>query len=108
LGRLWDRLEENPVTSLAMHAATRYFAYHLELFFTAEEFAVFWRTHRTLPLRKLQLRYIRSDGLPHSAFREHDCVSVDLFMFRRPRRWFNAYLEKTFAVARTNPGKQSR
>jgi hypothetical protein len=108
LGRLWDRLEENPVTSLAMHAATRHFAYHLELFFTAEEFAVFWETHRTLPLRKLQMRYIRRDGLPHSAFREHDCVSVDLFMFRRHRRRFNAYLEKTFAVVRTNPGKQSR
>jgi hypothetical protein len=108
LGRLWDRLEENPVTSFAMHAATRYFAYHLELFFTAEEFAVFWETHRALPLRKLQLRYLRRDGLPHSAFREHDCVSVDLFMFRRHRRRFNAYLQRTFAVVRTNPGKQSR
>src|SRR5262249_180912 len=25
LGRLWDRLEENPVTSFLMHALTRYF-----------------------------------------------------------------------------------
>src|SRR5262249_298332 len=29
LGRLWDRLEENPVTSFLMHALTRYFAWHV-------------------------------------------------------------------------------
>src|SRR5262249_48829264 len=65
LGRLWDRLEENPVTSFLMHALTRHFAWHVELFFTAEEFATFWEGHRALPLRKLQLRYIRRDGMPH-------------------------------------------
>jgi hypothetical protein len=108
LGRLWDRLEENPVTSFLMHALTRHFAWHVELFFTAEEFATFWDSHRALPLRKLQLRYIRRDGLPHSPFRDHDCVSVDLFMLRRNRRRFEAYLKKTFPVIRTNPGKHSR
>jgi hypothetical protein len=108
LGRLWDRLEENPATSFVMHALTRYFAWHVELFFTAEEFATFWEGHRALPLRKLQLRYIRRDGLPHSPFREHDCISVDLFMLRRHRRRFEAYLKSNFAVVRTNPGKHSR
>jgi hypothetical protein len=108
LGRLWDRLEENPVTSFLMHALTRHFAWHVELFFTAEEFATFWESHRALPLRKLQLRYIRRDGMPHSPFREHDCVSVDLFMLRRHRRRFEAYLAQTFPVVRTNPGKHSR
>ena len=108
LGRLWDQLEENAVTSFLMHALTRHFAFHLELFFSAEDFAVFWKTHRTLPLRKIQLRYIRRDGLPHSAFRDQDCVAVDLFMFRRHRRRFEAYLKKTFTVVRTNPGKHSR
>jgi hypothetical protein len=108
LGRLWDRLEENPITSFVMHALTRYFAWHVELFFTAEEFATFWEGHRALPLRKLQLRYLRRDGMPHSPFREHDCVSVDLFMLRRHRRRFEAYLAKTFPVVRTNPGKHSR
>jgi hypothetical protein len=108
LGRLWDRLEENRVTSFLMHALTRHFAWHVELFFSAEEFASFWDTHRALPLRKLQLRYIRRDGLPHSAFRDHDCVSVDLFMLRRHRRRFQAYLKATFPVVRTNPGKHSR
>jgi hypothetical protein len=108
LGRLWDRLEENPVTSFLMHALTRHLAWHVELFFTAEEFAIFWAGHRGLPLRKLQLRYVRRDGFPHSAFREHDCVAVDLFMLRRHRHRFEAWLNRTFAVVRTNPGKHSR
>lgn len=108
LGRLWDQLEEHPVTSFLMHALTRHFAWHLELFFTADEFAVFWQTYRTLPLRKIQLRYIRRDGLPKSPFRDHDCVAVDLFVFRRHRRRFEAYLKNTFAIVRTNPGKHSR
>jgi hypothetical protein len=108
LGRLWDRLEENPVTSFLMHALTRHFAWHVELFFTAEELATFWEGHKALPLRKLQFRYIRRDGMPHSPFREHDCVSVDLFMLRRHRRRFEAYLKATFPVVRTNPGKHSR
>jgi hypothetical protein len=108
LGRLWDRLEENRVTSFLMHALTRYFAWHVELFLTAEEFAVFWSSHRTLPLRKLQLRYIRRDGFPHSSFRDHDCVSVDLFMFRRQRSRFEDYLRRTFRAVRTNPGKHSQ
>jgi hypothetical protein len=107
LGRLWDRLEENAVTSFLMHALTRYFAWHVELFFTAAEFAVFWDTHRQLPLRKLQLRYIRRDGFPHSPFRDNDCVSVDLFMLRRNRFRFEDYLKRTFGTVRTNPGKHS-
>jgi hypothetical protein len=107
LGRLWDRLEENPVTSFLMHALTRHLAFHVELFFTAEEFATFWESHAVLPLRKIQLRYIRRDGMPHSPFRDHDCVSADMFMFRRHRAVFEAYLRRTFAVVRANPGKHS-
>jgi hypothetical protein len=107
LGRLWDRLEENPVTSFLMHALTRHLAFHCELFFTTEEFSTFWESHSALPLRKVQLRYIRRDGMPHSPFRDHDCVSVDLFMFRRHRPAFEAYLRKTFPVIRANPGKHS-
>jgi hypothetical protein len=107
LGRLWDRLEENPITSFLMHALTRHLAWHVELFFTAEEFARFWATHRALPLQKIQLRYIRRDGMPKSPFCDHDCVSSDMFMLRRHRRKFEAYLAQTFAVIRANPGKHS-
>lgn len=107
LGRLWDKLEENVVTSFLLHAATRWFAWHVELFFSAEEFAIFWKTHRDLPLRKLQLRYIRRDSLPHSPFCEHDCISVDMFMLRWHRTQFEAYLKETFGVVRSNPGKHS-
>lgn len=108
LGRLWDRLEENLVTSFLLHALTRHFAWHVELFLSAEEFAIFWESHQALPLRKLQLRYVRRDGLPRSPFRDHDCVSVDLFMLRRHRQRFEAYLQETFPAVRTNPGKHSR
>ena len=107
LGRLWDRLEENPITSFLMHALTRHLAWHVELFFTASEFAQFWESCGGLPLRKIQLRYIRSDGLPHSPFRDHDCVSVDLFMLRWHRHQFEAYLHEAFRVIRYNPGKHS-
>ena len=107
IGRLWDRLEENPVTSFLMHTLTRHLAFHVELFFTAEEFAVFWESLPSLPVRKIQLRYIRRDGMPHSPFRDHDCVSADMFMFRRHRLAFEAAMKRTFAVIRTNPGKHS-
>jgi hypothetical protein len=107
LGRLWDRLEEGPVTSFLMHALTRHLVWHAELFFTADEFATFWKDHAALPLRKIQLRYLHRDGFPHSPFRDQDCVSADLFVFRRHRRALEAYLRRTFAVVRTNPGKQS-
>jgi hypothetical protein len=107
LGRLWDRLEENPVTSFLMHALTRHLAYHVELFFSDDEFRTFWETCHSLPLRKIQLRHIRRDGFPHSPFRDHDCVSADLFMFRRHRHRFEAYLKQTFGTVRSNPGKHS-
>jgi hypothetical protein len=107
LGRVWDRMEENALTSFVLHALTRYFAWHVELFFTAEEFAVFWETHRGVPLRKIQLRYIRRDGFPQSPFRDHDCVSADMFMLRRHRRRFEDYLKRTFTIVRANPGKHS-
>ena len=108
LGRLWDRLEENWLTSYLMHASARHLAWHVELFFTVDEFTRFWETHAKLPLKKIQVRYIRRDGLPNSPFREHDCVSVDLFMLRRYRQEFEAYLTAHFAVIRSNPGKHSR
>ena len=107
LGSLWDRLEENPVTSFLMHALSKRVAWHTELFFTPSEFDVFWRTHGRLPLRKIQLRYLGRDGLPHSPFRDEDCVSADLFLFRRHRSRFLSYLQSTFSNVRTNPGKHS-
>ncbi len=107
LGRLWDQLEENPVTSFLMHALTRHFAFHVELFFSDEQFGTFWETCRSLPLRKIQLRNVRRDGFPCSPFRDHDCVSADLFMFRWNRRRFLAYLKQTLPGVRSNPGKQS-
>ncbi len=107
LGRLWDCLEENPLTSCLMHAVGRHVVWHAELFLTAEDFPVFWQTRDQLPLRKLQLRSIRRDGLTHSPFRDQDCVSVDLFVFRRHRRRFQEYLAQTLPAVQTNPGKHS-
>jgi hypothetical protein len=107
LGRLWDRLEENPITSYLMHTLTKRFIWHTELFLRPGEFDLFWDTHGQLPMRKLQLRYIRRDGLAHSPFRDEDCISIDLFLFRRNRARFAKYLETGFPAVRTNPGKNS-
>ncbi len=107
LGRLWDRLEENPVSSFLMHALSRHVAWHTELFFTTEQFERFWATHAEVPLRKIQLRYIRRDGMPHSPFRDEDCVSADLFLLRYDKPAFDAYLRRSFPSIRTNPGKHS-
>ncbi len=107
LGRLWDRLEENPVTSFLMHALSRHVAWHTELFFTPTEFELFWLTHDQVPLRKIQLRYLRRDGLPHSPCRDEDCVSSDMFIFRWSKPHLMEYLKKTFTTVRTNPGKHS-
>jgi len=107
LGRLWDQLEENPISSFLMHALSRHLAWHTELFFNQEEFELFWRTHAQVPLRKIQLRYIRRDGMPHSPFRDEDCVSADLFLFRTDKHAFDTYIGRTFGSVRTNPGKHS-
>jgi hypothetical protein len=108
LGRLWDRLEENPITSVIFHGLTRWLAHHVELFLSEEEFATFWDTHRSVPIRKIQLRYIRRDGFAHSPFRRHDCISADLFMLKKHRGAFDAYLKRTIPAAQMNPGKHSR
>jgi hypothetical protein len=108
LGRLWDRLEENPITSYLMHALSRHVAWHTELFMTPADFDRFWRTHHRLPLRKIQLRYLKRDGLPHSPFRDHDRVSADLFLFRVHQAKFLEHLDKTLEAVVTNPGKHSK
>jgi hypothetical protein len=107
LGRLWDRLEENPVSSFLFHWVVRRFIYHVELFIPPEEFPVFWETHGALPVSKIQLRYIRRDGLPHSPFQGHDCISADLSMRKKYKPAFDAYLKEKFRAVQLNPGKHS-
>jgi hypothetical protein len=107
LGRLWDRLEVNPVSSYVMHAVGRHVVWHTELFMNASEFELFWRTHSRLPLRKIQLRYLRRDGLPHSPCRDEDRVSADLFLFRTQSARFLDYLRTILPAVPTNPGKHS-
>lgn len=35
---------------------SRGFAYHVELFLSGSELALFWDTHAALPMKKIQLR----------------------------------------------------
>jgi hypothetical protein len=107
LGRLWDRLEENPITSWLFHTLSRKLAHHVELFLTEAEFHAFWETHASQPIAKIQLRFIRRDGFANSPFRDHDCISADLFMRKKHRRSFEAYLKETVPGVRLNPGKHS-
>jgi hypothetical protein len=107
LGRLWDRLEANPVTSFLFHWVVRRFIYHVELFLSSGEFPVFWETHGASPVSKIQLRFIKRDGLPHSPFRDHDCVSADMSMRRKYKPVFDAYVKEKFRAVQFNPGKHS-
>ena len=107
VGRLWDRIERNPISAAMFHGLMRRFGYHVELFLGHDEFVTFWSTHGQLSISKIQLRYVRRDGRPHSPFREHDCVSADLFMLRKHKQTFDSYVKTTLQTARYNPGKHS-
>jgi len=105
IGRLWDRLEENRLTSALFHGLVRRYAFHVELFLDREEFEVFWREHVRLPLKKLQFRFVHRDGMPNSPFGRRDCISVDLFMSRAVRSEFLAFIKDKLPYARFNRGK---
>jgi hypothetical protein len=107
LGRLWDKLEANRLSSVLFHGLSRWLIHHVELFFCEDEFALFWKTHGSLPLMKIQLRYIKRDGLPHSPFQHHDCISADLGMLKKHKRTFDTYLKENFRAVQLNPGKHS-
>ena len=79
----------------------------VELFLDREEFEVFWQEHVRLPLKKLQFRFVRRDGLPHSPFCRRDCISVDLFMSRAVRSEFLTLMKEKLPYARFNRGKHS-
>jgi hypothetical protein len=107
LGQLWDRLESNRVSAALFHGLVRRFAYHVELFIPLDEFALFWTTHRVLPIAKIQLRSIKRDGYPHSPFAKHDCISADLFMLKKHKPAFEKYVKANFRGVSFNPGKHS-
>ncbi|MEZ6060953.1 MAG: hypothetical protein R3C19_11375 [Planctomycetaceae bacterium] len=107
LGRLWDRLEENPVSSWVFHTLVRRFGFHVELFLTRDEFEVFWQAHRQLPLSKIQLRFFRRDGMPNSPGSDRDRISADLFMKRRDQHQFTEFMREHLPYARFNRGKHS-
>ena len=107
IGRVWDRLEETPVASTLFHWFVRKFAFHVELFLQPEEFLIFWQQHKSLPISKLQLRQILKDGITHSACRQANCISADLFMTRSNRDVFLGFISTHLPNVRFNPGKQS-
>jgi len=104
---LWDRLEENRVSAYLFHLLVRKMAFHVELFMTKDEFRIFWEHHTSLPVKKLQLRYMHKDGMPHSACEEVDRVSADLFMGKKHRSVFIDFLNQHLPDVKLNPGKQS-
>ncbi len=105
IGRLWDRLEENPVSSWLFHAFVRKCGFHVELFLNEAEFEVFWRAHTTLPLSKIQL--VKADGLSNSPFGDCDRISADIFMKRKNSAAFLKFMQENLPNARFNPGKHS-
>ena len=107
LGKVWDRIEETPIARPLFHLAVRKLGYHVELFLKRHELATFWEHHRDLPLNKIQLRMVRADGMPHSPVRDEDAASADLFLARKHKRAFRAFMADKLPGVKTNPGKQS-
>jgi hypothetical protein len=107
IGKVWDRIEQNPIARPLFHGLMRRLAHHVELFFTPDEFAIFWETHRQLPIAKIQLRWIKRDGRLHSPFRDQDRISADLVMLKKHRPAFENYVNQNFKHVRHNPGKHS-
>lgn len=108
IGAIWDRLEQNPLSSWLFHTLVRTLGYHVELFLDEAEFELFWRHHPAWPLSKIQLRYMRRDGFLHSPCRDGERISVDLFMPRSARVEFLERITEVLPHARFNPGKHSR
>ena len=67
----------------------------------------FWETLHTQPIKKIQLRMVRSDGLPHSPIGSSDRISADIFMLKKYKAPFLAYVEANFKHVTINPGKHS-
>jgi len=107
IGKVWDRIEQNSIARPLFHGLMRRLAHHVELFFTPDEFAIFWETHRQLPIAKIQLRWIKRDGYLHSPFRDQDRISADLVMLKKHRPAFENYVKQNFKHVRHNPGKHS-
>jgi hypothetical protein len=107
IGRLWDRLEENAVTSWLFHTYVRKCGFHVELFLDEREFEIFWRSHSALPLSKVQLRFVKRDRLSHSPFGDCDRISVDIFLKRKLSAPFLSFMKEHLPHARFNPGKHS-
>ena len=108
LGRVWDRLEETPVVSTLFHHFVKRYGYHVELFLNEQEFDRFWQSHDRLPLRKIQLRRMKRDGMLHSPCRDSDRISADIFMKRVDKDEFLDYVEHHIPEVRFNPGKHSK
>lgn len=107
IGKIWDKIEGNRVSAWLFHAFMKALGYHTELFFTPEEFPRFWETHKTLPISKIQLRYVKQDGLPHSPFGKSDRISADVFMMKKYKEQFEKYVSENFETVTHNPGKHS-
>ena len=63
-------------------------------------------THAQVALRKIQLRYIRREAMPHSPFRDEDRSPPTCSYFER-QKTFDAYTASTLPTVRYNPGKHS-
>jgi hypothetical protein len=108
IGKIWDKIEGNAVSAWLFHAFMKALGYHTELFFTPEEFPRFWETHKSMPISKIQLRYVKKDGLPHSPFGNSDRISADVFMMKKHKETFEKYLADHFSTVAHNPGKHSK
>ena len=105
IGGLWDKLEEKPITSWLMHTPVRYLLWNIELFLTKDEFITLWETHSSLPISKIEIRYVKRSSSANSPFPDCDCIAVDFMLSRKHCQVIKDYIKNNFAVPRYHLGK---
>ena len=88
-----------------MHTPVRYLLWNIELFLTKEEFITFWQTHSSLPIRKIEIRYVKRSISANSPFPDCDCIAVDFMLSRKHCQVIKEYITNHFVEPRYHLGK---
>ena len=109
IGKIWDKIEGNAVSAWLFHAFMEgTWLPHRIVLYSRRVPPVSGETHKSMPISKIQLRYVKKDGLPHSPFGNSDRISADVFMMKKHKETFEKYLADHFSTVAHNPGKHSK
>ncbi|VEP15753.1 hypothetical protein H1P_3670001 [Hyella patelloides LEGE 07179] len=96
------------ISWLLLHFPPLYLFWNVEVFLSESEFAKFWDTHTSLPIRKIEFRYKKRNEYLNSPFRESDRIAVDFIVLRKHRQMIEEYLHRNFAPLHYHLGKHHK